>query len=176
MARLHAPAQQGAQGLVLYGGYPELYAKQLSENESMRKAVAEAIASGMPCLAECGGFMYLHREMEDMSGEFYPMAGVIDAKTYRTKRLGRFGYITLTANGDTSFLKKGERVRGHEFHYYESESCGEAFTAEKPVSGRSWQCIHAEGDLLAGYPHMFYGSNAGMIERFLLRCGGKERG
>jgi len=166
---------QGAQGLVLYGGYPELYAKQLSENESMRRAVAEAIAAGMPCLAECGGFMYLHREMEDMNGDFYPMAGVIDAKTYRTNRLGRFGYITLTAREDTAYIKAGESIRGHEFHYFDSESCGEAFAAEKPVSGKSWRCIHADGNLLAGYPHMFYGSNAGMIERFLRKCSGKEQ-
>ena len=57
----------------------------------------------MPCIAECGGFLYLHRELEGQEGVFYPMAGVLDAKAYRTDRLGRFGYITLTAEEGWKF-------------------------------------------------------------------------
>ena len=98
----------GAQGLILPGGYPELHARALSENESMRRSVREAIQNGLPCLAECGGFLYLHRELEDMEGRSWPMAGVLDARAYRTPRLGRFGYITLTAKADTAFLPAGE--------------------------------------------------------------------
>ena len=103
----------GAQGLILPGGYPELYAQTLSANEPMERSIREAIQGGLPCLAECGGFLYLHRELEDMEGRYWPMAGVLDAKAYRTDRLGRFGYITLTAKGDTAFLPAGESVRGH---------------------------------------------------------------
>ena len=166
---------EGTQGLILYGGYPELYAKQLSENTSMLRAVRDALRGGMPCLAECGGFMYLHDELEDMDGRFWPMAGVIPGKTYRTKKLSRFGYITLSANADTPFLPAGETVRGHEFHYFESESCGSALTAKKPGGGRSWLCEHADGALLAGFPHLFYESDPMLIVRFLRRCaqGGK---
>ena len=160
----------GAQGLVLCGGYPELYAKALSENTAMRSAVREAIRGGMPCLAECGGFMYLHEQMEDMAETFWPMAGVIPGKVYRTKKLGRFGYVTLSANADTAFLPVGETVRAHEFHYFESESCGDALTAVKPDGVRSWQCEHADGALLAGFPHLFYESDPNLIVRFLQRC------
>ena len=106
----------GAQGLILPGGYPELHAQALAANEPMRRSIAEAIQEGLPCLAECGGFLYLHRELEDMEGRSWPMAGVLDARAYRTPRLGRFGYITLTAKADTAFLPAGEIVRGHEFH------------------------------------------------------------
>ena len=165
---------EGAQGLLLPGGYPELYAQVLSENRDMRHAVAAAVSDGMPCLAECGGFLYLHRELEDMEGVFHPMAGVLDARAYRTPRLGRFGYITLTANGDTAFLRAGESIRGHEFHYYESESCGGAFHARKPAGGRAWDCIHGRGSLLAGFPHLYYPSNPKLIERFLRACAGEE--
>ena len=173
---LHDASLPGdAQGLLLPGGYPELYAEALSENTSMRSAVAAAIAGGMPCLAECGGFLYLHRELEDMEGASYPMAGVLDARAYRTPRLGRFGYITLTANADTAFLGAGESVRGHEFHYFESESCGGAFRAEKPAGNRAWDCIHSRGSLLAGFPHLYYPSNPKLIERFLRACAGEER-
>ena len=161
---------KGAQGLLLPGGYPELYAKALSDNEPMRRSIAAAIQNGLPCLAECGGFLYLHRELEDMEGRFWPMAGVLDAKAYRTPRLGRFGYITLTAKRDTAFLLAGESVCGHEFHYYESERCGDALHAQKPTGSRGWECSHSRGDLLMGFPHLYYPSHPQMIERFLRAC------
>ena len=165
-----AALPEGAQGLILPGGYPELYARALSENESMRRAIREAIENGLPCLAECGGFLYLHRDLEDMEGCFWPMAGVLDAQAYRTQKLGRFGYITLTAKEDTAFLPAGETVRGHEFHYFESESCGDALHAQKPTGSRGWDCSHAEGPLLMGFPHLYYPSNPKLIERFLRAC------
>ena len=161
---------EGAKGLLLPGGYPELYAAALGENLSMRESVARALRAGLPCLAECGGFLYLHRELEDMEGRFFPMAGVIDAKAFRTDRLGRFGYITLKASKDSAYCKAGEEIRAHEFHYYESEDCGGDLRAEKPFGSRSWDCIHAEGSLFAGFPHLFYESNPGFVLRFLRRC------
>ena len=164
----------GAQGLILPGGYPELYAKQLSENESMRRSIAEAVEGGMPCLAECGGFLYLHRVLEDMDGTFWPMAGVIDGKAYRTKKLGRYGYINLQAAEDSALLRREEILKGHEFHYFESTACGEAMEAVKPLTGISWQCIHDRGTLLAGFPHLFYRSAPGVIARYLRLCAGKE--
>ena len=160
----------GAQGLILPGGYPELYAQALSENEPMRRSVREAVQNGLPCLAECGGFLYLHRELEDMEGRSWPMAGVLDARAYRTPRLGRFGYITLTARADTAFLPAGETVRGHEFHYFESESCGDALHAQKPTGNRGWDCGHSRGPLLMGFPHLYYPSDPKLIERFLRTC------
>ncbi len=165
---------QGTQGLILPGGYPELYARELFENEPMRQSVRQAIQNGLPCLVECGGFLYLHRELEDMEGRFWAMVGVLDAKAYRTQKLGRFGYTTLTANADTAFLPEGEAVRGHEFHYYESERCGNALHAQKPTGSRGWDCGHSLGDLLMGFPHLYYPSNPQLIERFLRRCAEKE--
>ncbi len=167
---LHDPAiPDGAQGLILPGGYPELFCRQLSENASMRASVRAAIENGMPTLAECGGFLYLHETLSDMDGAAYPMCGVIRAKAYRTQKLARFGYITLTANTDGAFLKKGEPVRAHEFHYFESADCGADCTAAKP-NGRAWTCMHQSGNLLAGFPHLFYESNPKPVERFLRAC------
>ena len=165
---------EGAQGLILPGGYPELYCKALSENVSMRASIAEAIRGGMPTLAECGGFLYLHRELEDPQGTAWPMAGVIDARAWKTDRLGRFGYVTLTAKTDGGIFRAGEQIRAHEFHYYESESCGEDLRAQKPTGTRGWDCVHLRGDLTAGFPHLFYESNPELIRRFLLRCAKKE--
>ena len=159
----------GAQALILPGGYPELYAKTLSDNEPMRESIRRAIESGMPCLAECGGFLYLHRSLEGMDGVSYPMCGVINADTHRTQKLSRFGYVTLSANEDTAFFRAGEAIKAHEFHYFESADPGAAFTAKKP-NGREWQCMHANGNLLAGFAHLFYESNPEPIARFLRRA------
>ena len=167
-----AALPEGAQALLLPGGYPELYAKELSENAPMRNAIRLAIEGGMPTLAECGGFLYLHDALEGMDGVRYPMCGVIRAEAYRTQKLSRFGYITLSANADSAFFRAGETVRAHEFHYFESGDCGAAFHAKKP-NGREWTCLHANGALLAGFPHLYYESNPKPIERFL-RAAAKE--
>ena len=94
MRDVHLP--ENLKGLILGGGYPELNARELEANASMREDVRRALNDGMPCLAECGGFMYLHDEMEAMDGNSYHMAGVISGRAYRTQRLNRFGYVTLT--------------------------------------------------------------------------------
>lgn len=161
---------EGVCGLMLSGGYPELHAQKLSANLPMRKAIYRAVKSGMPCIAECGGFLYLHRELEGTDGVFYPMAGVIDAKAYRTEKLGRFGYITLEAMEEQLLGEKGTCVRGHEFHYWDSESCGESFCARKPVGKRSWSCVHGDRTLYAGFPHLFFYSNLKVPSAFLEKC------
>lgn len=156
-----------ADALILGGGYPELYWRQIFGNESMTNSIREAIKAGMPCLAECGGFMCLHDRMEDMEGEPHAALGIIDGKAYRTNKLGRFGYITLTANSDSWLMKRGESVKGHEFHYFDSDNCGSEFTAVKPVTRKSWQCMNIKGNVAAGFPHLFYYSNPHVPMRFL---------
>ena len=161
---------EAVSGLILSGGYPELHAKELGSNRSMRASVRKAVADGMPCIAECGGFLYLHRELEDTDGRFYPMAGVLDAKAYRTEKLSRFGYVTLTAEEDQLLGKAGTQIRGHEFHYWDSESCGESFHARKPAGRREWDCVHGTNTLYAGFPHLFYYSNLQVPHAFLRSC------
>ena len=160
-------------GLLLYGGYPELNGKALEENASMRQEVAAAINGGMPCLAECGGFMYLHEKMEGMDGEFYEMTGVIPGKVWRTPRLTRFGYITLEQNAGLSTVLGAQDLGlspAHEFHYFDSENCGTAFHASKPGSKRGWDCIHGSDGLLAGFPHLYYYANPRIPQAFLKKC------
>lgn len=155
-------------GMLFHGGYPELYAKKLSENKEMLAAVCAAVQTGIPYMAECGGFMYLHQEMEDMEGHSWSMAGVIHGKSWRTPRLTRFGYITL--EDGTCFGEHVGAIRAHEFHYFDSDRCGEAYTAKKPLSSRSWKCIHSDGQGMSGFPHMYYYSNLRVPEQFLRAC------
>ena len=157
----------GISGLLLGGGYPELHAGQLSGNEDMKLAIRTAVRQGMPCLAECGGFMYLHGQMEGADGLTHPMAGVIKGTAFRKERLVRFGYIDVTGLSDGVYLKSGERLRGHEFHYWDSSSNGTDCLAEKPDKKWTWQCIHMTGTLFAGYPHIHFYSNLVFAERFV---------
>ena len=161
-------------GLLLYGGYPELNGQLLEKNHTMRREVACAIRDGMPCMAECGGFMYLHEEMEGMDGKFYQMAGVIPGKVYRTSKLTRFGYITLERekkSSDDFFMdEEPGKIPAHEFHYFDSENCGNALHASKPASTRGWDCMHSEERLLAGFPHLYYYGNPLVPKTFLKKC------
>ena len=155
-------------GVILGGGYPENYAKVLSQNTSMLASIRQSWESKMPFLAECGGFLYLHRELEGSDGIFYPLAGVIPEKAWKTNRLGRFGYITLTPDHPDVCLT-GE-IKGHEFHYWESGDCGTCWTAKKPLSDRSWSCIHSEQGQITGFPHLYYPSAPEFAERWLETC------
>ena len=165
----HLP--ENADGVLLGGGYPELFARELSENTTMLESIRQAIGRGMPVMAECGGFMYLHNRMEGMDGVSYPMAGVIDGEVYRTEKLGRFGYIELTADKNQMAGAVGETVRGHEFHYFDSTSCGGSFLARKPLRKRSWNCIHGTDTMTAGVPHLHYYSNMNVPFGFVRKCG-----
>lgn len=158
-----------ADGLILCGGYPEIYAEKLSSNISMRESIKNAVSDGMPTIAECGGFIYLHKKLTDENGREYPLAGVIDGEVFPTKKLQRFGYAAMTANADNLLCRKGETIKIHEFHYWESTSCGNGFTAEK-IDGRKYQCGHISDTLYAGFPHLYFYANTVIAERFIKKC------
>lgn len=149
---------KGCDAVMLGGGYPENYARQLSENKAMLKDLKNKHENGLFIFAECGGFMYLHENMEDIEGKSFKMAGIIKADTYKTDRLKRFGYIELTP---LETKKADKKIKGHEFHYWDSTDCGNDYMAVKPISGRSWECIHLSYDkkICAGFPHLYYYSN-----------------
>lgn len=151
-------------GLYLGGGYPELYAEQLSRNETMRSSIRAALAGGLPCIAECGGFMYL---TEAIAG--YPMVGALPGECVNTGKLVRFGYVTLTAKTDNLLCRAGERIRGHEFHHWDATQPGADFTAEKS-SGKAWDCVTATGRLYAGYPHFHFYANPAFAKGFYETC------
>lgn len=158
----------GLDGVVFYGGYPELYAGKLSRNRSMREQIRRAVLSGLPCIAECGGFMYLTEEIRDESGTVWTMCGVFDGKSYYTPSLRRFGYVTLC--GGKVFERETEDIFAHEFHYYDSEQCGQEFEAKKPLSDRAWRCMISTDSVLAGYPHIHYAGSPKVAEAFIKAC------
>ncbi len=164
---------EGLHGMILGGGYPENYAGELSANRKMRESLREALSAGMPSIAECGGFMYLHETMEDMEGQSFPMVGMIPGHCYDTGKLVRFGYIEITEREET-FLPRGSRIKGHEFHHYDSSDNGTSCVAQKPVTGREWKCVHTGRNHWWGFPHLYYYSDINYALRFLERV--KEYG
>ena len=153
-------------GLLLGGGYPELYAGQLSENDAMRTAIREAVTDGLPTVAECGGFLYLHTTLTDREGHSYPMVGVLPGKCFDTGHLVRFGYIELEESSGY-FMSHGSSIRAHEFHYYDSEDNGADCIATKPATGRNYPCIHVGENHWYGFPHLYYPSCPEFAKRFV---------
>ena len=159
-----------AEGLYLPGGYPELYARELAGNGLMRRAVQEAVLSGLPTVAECGGYLYLCEKLEDSEGLFWPMAAVLPGTGRNQKRLVRFGYAHLTAAEDSLLFQKGERAPIHEFHYWDTEPGGDAFSMEKPVTGRRWRGGFASPSLYAAFGHLYFDeTRAGRLAEAMTR-------
>ncbi|MFF5131156.1 cobyrinate a,c-diamide synthase [Streptomyces syringium] len=151
----------GTAGLVIGGGFPEMYAPELSANEPLRKAVADLAASGAPVAAECAGLLYLSRSLDGK-----PMCGVLAAEARMSERL-TLGYREAVAIADNPLAAAGTRVRGHEFHrtVIEPGAGGTpawGFTApERRVEG------FAAGGVHASYLHVHWAGAPGTAERFV---------
>ena len=143
-------------GLYLPGGYPELHAKELSENTSLLREIKRKIDSGLPTAAECGGFLYLGQSLTDAEGQSWPMAGVLPGEAKDAGRLVRFGYATLSADSDSLLFRAGESFPIHEFHHWDSTANGTALAAKKPVGGAAWRCGFVNEHFYAGFPHLYW--------------------
>jgi cobyrinic acid a,c-diamide synthase len=166
----------GIDGLYLGGGYPEVWAGELQANASMRHSVKRMIAAGLPVYAECGGMMYLAGQLQNHAGEVYEMAGALPAQSIMTRALQRFGYVELELTADNLLGRRGDRIRGHEFHYSVTEvgrAVGRTYRVAK-ASPRDKQSVWKDGyqlhNLLAGYPHLHFWSNPRFAEGFLAKC------
>ena len=174
-------------GLILGGGYPELHGKELAENKGMLSLCERRWRRG--CLSCRVRRIYVSsRETGGPEGTVYSLVGRILGRTYSTGKLVRFGYVQirnrekedscpeeyLSLKGNLSsegYLLPGETIRGHEFHYWDSTDSGKDCVAVKPDGQRKWNCIHMEGNLFAGYPHLYLPSMRKFAERFVRRCG-----
>ncbi|WP_030248733.1 MULTISPECIES: cobyrinate a,c-diamide synthase [unclassified Streptomyces] len=155
---------EGTSGLVIGGGFPEVYASELSANETLRKAVADLAISGAPVAAECAGLLYLCRELDGQ-----PMCGVLDAGARMTGRL-TLGYRDAVAVGDSVLAAAGTRMRGHEFHRTVVEPGSGADpawglrTPRRRVEGFVQRGVHAS------YLHTHWAAEPGVARRFVERC------
>ena len=158
---LAEPLPERICGLYLGGGYPELFARELSLNRGLLESIKQACAKGLPVIAECGGFMYLHEMLEG-----FKMAGVIPGKAYMTKKLGPFGYIKVRSKAKSVFGPENTSFLGHEFHYSRSDTCGGSFIVSK-ANGRCWEEGFSSPSMYAGYPHLYFYSNVPAVIHFV---------
>lgn len=175
--------------MLLGGGYPELYAKELSKNVSMLNAIKKAFKAGMPTVAECGGFMYLHtyirnicddndeknnadtQNKADIQNDMNKskLVGALDGGCHFKGKLVRFGYIEL-AEKHSNFLPLNEKIKAHEFHYYDSTDNGADCIATKPATGRSYDCVISHDNYWLGFPHLYYPSNPHFAESLVRKA------
>jgi len=152
-------------GIYIGGGYPEIYAKELSGNTNLMAEIRRKLEEGMPAFAECGGYMYLSKSIE-FNGVEYPMVGSIPAVTHMENL--SLGYRTIETSTSGTILKEGEKIKGHEFHYSRI-----VFTSKHEEPYR-FQNGKAEGyvykHLLAGYAHLYFPSNQNVPRRFVMQC------
>lgn len=161
-------------GLIFGGGFPEVFAARLAANISMKESIAGAAASGMPIYAECGGFMYLTREIKDFEGAVHQMCGVIPMSCKMNDSLRTVGYVTAKALSDNVVAKEGEELRGHEFHFSSAETGGgvpRAFRFTKNRTGESYEAGYAKGNILGFYLHLHFAGFPKAAARFVEVCG-----
>lgn len=161
----------GTQALYLCGGFPELYAAELAANTALRAAIRAAAHAGMPVYAECGGLMYLTQEIVDQAGVVHPMVGALAGRSVMSGRL-TLGYRTVQARRDNWLWRRGETMRGHEFHYSVWQVAPGTVTpvydvlpdALRPEARQ--EGAHA-GSVIASYVHLHFLAHPTLATRFV---------
>jgi cobyrinic acid a,c-diamide synthase len=161
------PAELDA--LYFGGGYPELYAKELSENASMLDAIRAFTRSGGHIYAECGGLLYLSQQLSTSDGSDYPMLGIVPLAMEMTSKLVDFGYVTVTLTQDCLLGPRGTEIRGHSFHYSRVRSGSEmaaSYQVDFSLSGLRQSEGFTCGRVLASYVHLHFGANPAVARHF----------
>lgn len=163
----------GIAGVLIPGGFPELFALELAGNESMKDSLRRAHTAGLPIYAECGGLMYLCESLGDLEGNDHPMVGLVPGRCRMAGRLVGMGYVTAEARSRSILCQAGETLRGHEFHYSSFVPSIDpfpwAFTFRKG-DGRTGSDGYADGSLLASYFHFHFAANPRAAARFAAAC------
>lgn len=153
------------------GGFPEVFAEQLSGNHAMRKSLQAAHKAGMPIYAECGGLMYLGNKLIDAEQREYLMMGVLKGHSEMSKGLKRFGYSEGVALQDTLIARKGAKLRGHEFHHSQFiTDLPATFAMSKHRDGETvaeWQGGYQVGNTFASYLHLHFWQSPEVINCWL---------
>ncbi len=161
---------EAVDGIYLGGGYPEMYARGLSSNDFVKRAIIEAAASGMPVYAECGGFMYLTEGITDIEGVYHPMAGIFPVRAMMLPERKALGYREIKVNEGCGLFPAGGKARGPEFHYSEiTEMPGRvkrAYTVRRAGQAEDTREGYLRGNALGSYVHLHFYSNQRFARSF----------
>lgn len=163
---------RGVGGLLLGGGFPEVFAQELQDNREMRQSVWQSLQGGLPYSAECGGLMYLLEKLSDCQGQEFEMVGWLQGTCQMTTRLQHFGYAEMELIKDSIYGPAQQRIRVHEFHrsIVQSKEPVRAFLLHKERVGlptKQWECGYQKGAGVAGYAHLHYYANPLWARNFL---------
>lgn len=163
----------GICGMYIGGGYPELFAARLSANIRMREAVLEYARQGLPIYAECGGLMYLVKNIIDFQGRIFPLAGVFNCSAVMANKRQTLGYIEIDVRKDNILSRKGDKIRAHTFHWsYLDKTPQDAAYAYKIIKNKDK--VYPDGliynNVLAGYAHIHFASNSDFARNFIKSC------
>ena len=172
--------------LYIGGGFPELFAEQLADNQEMKKSLKDFADASMPIYAECGGLMYLAQSIQTsllggkvgvsrseratFDGKTYPMVGILPVKSEMMSKRMTLGYITINVRRDNLLSSAGEIHRGHEFHWSTIEKTGEvkyAYETTKHHRRESKPDGIMVGNVLASYAHLHFASNLSLAEKLM---------
>jgi len=156
--------------LYLGGGYPELYAQQLSSNLSMHTSIQNFVASRRPMYAECGGMIYLSQQLTTTDGKAHTMAGVLPFDMKMTSNLVQFGYTTVELMKDCLLGTRGTVVRGHSFHYSRitnNPTIETNYRIQYSLSGRQEDEGYGSGNILASYIHLHFRAAPTIAQHFV---------
>ena len=166
----------GAGGVYIGGGFPEMFAQQLSQNEPMLQSMRQAVGRGLPVYAECGGLMYLGQSLSDLEGVQHTMVGAIPVVSSMAGRQLHLGYREVESCTDSPLLRKGQRVRGHEFHWSVLEQPADPEQAVYRVVDQDNRPEGFQtGSVWASYIHIHLGSDPTLAKRFVETCAGGSR-
>ena len=169
---LHDKNLPKVDGIILGGGYPEIFAKNLSENKKIRAEIKRAAENNLPIYAECGGYMYLMNSLTDFDGKIFEMCGVIPNQAVMTDKLQMVGYVDVTLERDCIIGKRGDNFHAHEFHFSKEvfDVREKIFSCEKLRTGEKYFAGYANENVVASYLHVHFAGCPNVAEKFFNAC------
>lgn len=165
----HLP--ENISGLLIGGGFPEMFAARLEQNKNLRAEIFNAAQLDLPIFAECGGFMYLMRELIDFDGKSFEMCGAIDGAATMTNKLQSVGYVEAELLRDCVIGKAGDKIRAHEFHFSTAETSDDKiFKCKRMRTGKEYFAGAFKKNLVASYLHIHFAGCPSAAKSFVDAC------
>ena len=164
-----------ADGLIIGGGFPEMFAAQLERNKKIRNEINRAANDGLPIFAECGGFMYLMNRLIDFDGRSFEMCGVLDGAAIMTRKLQRVGYVEAELSADCVLGSRGEKFFAHEFHYSTADVAENLFDCKRLRTGENFTAGVSVRNVAASYLHVHFAGCPNVAKNFVEACVKRQR-
>ena len=160
-------------GLIIGGGFPEMFAARLEQNKNIREEIFNAAENGLPIFAECGGFMYLMKRLIDFDGKIFNMCGVFDGSATMTNKLQTVGYVTAEILQDCILGKSGDKIHAHEFHFskaFDDSADKKIFRCKRLRTGNEYFAGAVKKNVVASYLHIHFAGCSVAAKNFVTTC------